>query len=103
MAVEVRFQTATLIQLLMEDMFMKYDRYFLENVHNDIKADMEAIGLVPHYRNGNLLTLPQNSYDCDFCALRYWRKNEIILANVVSSPTFVARICIVPLSKIVPA
>lgn len=61
---------------------MKYDREFLENVHNDIKADMEAIGLVPHYRRGNLLTLPQNSYGCDFCALRYWRKNDMALIEM---------------------
>lgn len=61
---------------------MKYDRDFLENVHNDIKADMAAIGLVPHYRNGNLLTLPQNSYGCDFCALRYWRKKEMALIEM---------------------
>lgn len=61
---------------------MKYDRDFLENVHNDIKADMAAIGLVPHYRNGNLLTLPQNSYGCDFCTLRYWRKNDMALIEM---------------------
>lgn len=61
---------------------MKYDREFLENVHNDIKADMEAIGLVPHYRRGNLLTLLQNSYGCDFCALRYWRKNDMALIEM---------------------
>lgn len=61
---------------------MKYDREFLENVHNDIKADMEAIGLVPHYRHRNLLTLPQNSYGCDFCALRYWRKNDMALIEM---------------------
>ena len=49
---------------------MKYDRDFLVDVHNDIKADMAAMGLVPHYRDRNLLTLPQNSYNCNFCALR---------------------------------
>ena len=61
---------------------MKYDRDFLVDVHSDIKADMAAIGLVPHYRPGNLLTLPQNAYGCDFCALRYWRKNEMNLIEM---------------------
>jgi len=56
---------------------MKYNREFLVDAHNDLEADMAAIGLVPHYRHGNLLTLLQNSYDCDFCALRYWRKDDM--------------------------
>lgn len=74
MAVEVWFQTATLIQLLMEDMFMKYDREFLENVHNDIKVDMAVMGLEPH-RNRRFL-LARASYDCGFCTLRYWRSKD---------------------------
>ena len=37
-------------------MFMKYDRYFLENVHNDIKAYMAAMDLEPHRRPQNLIS-----------------------------------------------
>ena len=35
---------------------MKYDRYFLENVHNDIKAYMAAMDLEPHRRPQNLIS-----------------------------------------------
>lgn len=53
---------------------MKYDRDFLENVHNDIKADMAVMGLEPH-RNRRFL-LARASYDCGFCTLRYWRSKD---------------------------
>lgn len=53
---------------------MKYDRNFLENVHNDIKANMAATGLEPHRRPQNLIS--HFTYDCDFYTLRYWRSND---------------------------
>lgn len=50
---------------------MKYDREFLENVHNDIKADMAAMGLEPHRSRPHRIS--RNAYGCDFYTLRYWR------------------------------
>ena len=61
---------------------MKYDREFLLKVHEVINEEMAAIGLVPHYRTANLLALQQNSYGCDFCVLRYWRKNDMVLIKM---------------------
>ena len=53
---------------------MKYDRDFLENAHNDITADMVAMGLEPHRRPQNLIS--HFTYDCDFYTLRYWRSKD---------------------------
>lgn len=53
---------------------MKYDRDFLVDVHNDIKADMAAIGLEPHRSRQHLIS--RNAYDCDFYTLRYWRSKD---------------------------
>jgi hypothetical protein len=53
---------------------MKYDRYFLENVHNDIKAYMVAMDLEPHRRPQNHIS--HFTYDCDFYTLRYWRSKD---------------------------
>lgn len=53
---------------------MKYDRDFLENVHNDIKAYMAAMDLEPHRRPQNHIS--HFTYDCDFCTLRYWRSKD---------------------------
>lgn len=53
---------------------MKYDRYFLENVHNDIKAYMAAMDLEPHRRPQNLIS--HFTYGCDFYTLRYWRSAD---------------------------
>lgn len=53
---------------------MKYDRDFLEGAHNDIKADMVAIGLEPHRRPPNRIS--HFTYGCDFYTLRYWRSED---------------------------
>lgn len=53
---------------------MKYDRDFLVYAHNDIKADMVAMGFEPHRSRPNLLA--HVSYDCGFCTLRYWRSKD---------------------------
>ncbi len=50
---------------------MKFDRDFLESVHNDIKADMASIKLEPHRRTQNRIS--HFTYGCDFYTLRYWR------------------------------
>ena len=53
---------------------MKYDRDFLIDVHNDLEADMAAIGLVPHRSRQHLIS--RNAYRCDFYTLRYWRSKD---------------------------
>ncbi|HPY84111.1 MAG TPA: hypothetical protein PLS20_03605 [Ruminococcus flavefaciens] len=53
---------------------MKFDRDFLVDVHNDIKTDMTAIGLVPHRSRQHLIS--RNAYRCDFYTLRYWRSKD---------------------------
>lgn len=53
---------------------MKYDRDFLVDVYNDIKMDMDAIGLEPHRSRQHFIS--RNTYDCDFYTLRYWRSND---------------------------
>lgn len=53
---------------------MKFDRDFLEVVHNDIKANMADIHLEPHRRRQNLIS--HSTYGCDFYTLRYWRSAD---------------------------
>lgn len=53
---------------------MKFDRDFLVDVHNDIKTDMTAIGLVPHRSRQHLIS--HFTYGCDFYTLRYWRSKD---------------------------
>lgn len=53
---------------------MKFDRDFLEGVHNDIKANMADIHLEPHRRPQNLIS--HFTYGCDFYTLRYWRSAD---------------------------
>lgn len=53
---------------------MKYDRVFLEDVLNDIIADMASIKLEPHRRPQNRIS--HFTYGCDFYTLRYWRSAD---------------------------
>lgn len=53
---------------------MKFDRDFLEGVHNDIKVNMADIHLEPHRRPQNLIS--HFTYGCDFYTLRYWRSAD---------------------------
>ena len=54
---------------------MKFDRKFLVNAHNDIKADMAAIGLEPHHSLQHLINT-RSTYGCNFYTLRYWRSKD---------------------------
>ena len=67
----------------------------LENIHT-INANTKTAG-VYHFEN---LSINLSASDFESWASS---TSSIILPNVVSSPTLSATICIVPLSKIVPA
>lgn len=61
---------------------MKYDRDFLVDVHNDIKADMCAMRLEPHCRHQNLIS--HFTYGCDFYTLRYWSSKDTELLRLTA-------------------